>query len=166
VRRVLSPPKGLASRKERQNFVRTYLLPGTDEYGQLSPPPDCWPLKRHPPHLLPRRVLSFWAAGFRPVSGMCAIPRHPKCGQNRPPFRLVFKKTVADQWHNSRLDLFRTHFCPHIPPLPHNLLTVLAGPGAHRVSGRTAVTSRHGIGTRGSEGVRRAGIPERSANAS
>src|SRR5918992_3530100 len=42
--------------------------------------------------------------------------------------------------------------------LAHNGLTVLAGPGAHRVSGRTAVTSRRGFGTHVSEGVRRAGM--------
>jgi hypothetical protein len=56
--------------------------------------------------------------------------------------------------------ILRTPVCPHPRPLAHNLLTVLAGPGAHRVSGRMAVTSRHGIGTHGSEGVRRAGIPK------
>jgi hypothetical protein len=70
------------------------------------------------------------------------------------------KRTVVDQWHRSWREEFPHRICPHIPPLAHNLLTVLAGPGAHRVSGRMAVTSRHGIGTHGSEGVRRAGIPE------
>jgi hypothetical protein len=77
---------------------------------------------------------------------------HPRSGSTK-------EIRLADQWHNSRLEFFRTHFCAHILPLAHNLLTVLAGPGAHRVSGRMAVTSRHGIGTHGSEGVRRAGIP-------
>ncbi|WP_394891524.1 hypothetical protein ACG873_09750 [Mesorhizobium sp. AaZ16] len=49
------------------------------------------------------------------------------------------------------------------PLLAHNLLTVLTGPGAHRVSGRTAVTSRRGFGIHVSEGVRRAGIPSEAS---
>ena len=53
---------------------------------------------------------------------------------------------------------FRASVCPHPPLLAHNLLTVLAGPGAHRVSGRMAVTSRRGFGIHVSEGVRRAGM--------
>jgi hypothetical protein len=29
--------------KGERNFVRAFLLPGDDEYGQLSLPPECWP---------------------------------------------------------------------------------------------------------------------------
>lgn len=42
-----------------RNFVKADLLPGDDEYGRSSPPPEDRPAKRHPPDLLPRRVLLF-----------------------------------------------------------------------------------------------------------
>jgi uncharacterized protein YjiS (DUF1127 family) len=40
-----------------RNFARVDLLPDPDGYGRRSPPPDRWPSKRRPPHLLPRRAL-------------------------------------------------------------------------------------------------------------
>ena len=45
------------ARRSNRNFARVDLLPDPDGYGQRSPPPDRWPLKRRPPHLLPRRAL-------------------------------------------------------------------------------------------------------------
>ncbi|RUZ31187.1 hypothetical protein EN952_32845, partial [Mesorhizobium sp. M7A.F.Ca.CA.001.15.1.1] len=38
-------------------FVKADLLPGDDESARPSPPPEGWPQKRRPPHLLPRRAL-------------------------------------------------------------------------------------------------------------
>jgi hypothetical protein len=78
----------------------------------------------------------------------------------RFPFGLIEEIRLSDQEDRRFSKKSGAAFCSHILPLEHNLLTVLAGPGAHRVSGRMAVTSRHGIGTHGSEGVRRAGIPK------
>jgi hypothetical protein len=84
----------------------------------------------------------------------------------RFPFGLIEEIRLSDQEDRRFSKKSGAAFCSHILPLEHNLLTVLAGPGAHRVSGRMAVTSRRGFGIHVSEGVRRAGIPERSANAS
>jgi hypothetical protein len=81
----------------------------------------------------------------------------------RFPFGLIEEIRHSDQEDRRFSKKSGAAFCSHILPLEHNLLTVLAGPGAHRVSGRMAVTSRHGIGTHGSEGVRRAGIPSEAS---
>ena len=40
-------------------ICRAYLLPGFRRIGQRLPPPRRWPQIRHPPDLLPRRVLFF-----------------------------------------------------------------------------------------------------------
>lgn len=57
-RNEFRPGVSLPSSGER-NFVKADLLPGDDEYGRSSPPPEDRPAKRHPPDLLPRRVLLF-----------------------------------------------------------------------------------------------------------
>ncbi|AZN99539.1 hypothetical protein EJ066_21775 [Mesorhizobium sp. M9A.F.Ca.ET.002.03.1.2] len=63
-------PQGFRpSSSGERNFVKADLLPGDDEYGRSSPPPEDRPAKRHPPDLLPRRVLLFWGRAF-PDSGL------------------------------------------------------------------------------------------------
>jgi hypothetical protein len=104
-----------------------------------------------------------WGGG--PPKAVEVALRASNVDRIHPHFGSFVKRTIADQWHNSRRENFRIAFCSHPPPLAHNLLTVLTGPGAHRVSGRTAVTSRRGFGIHVSEGVRRAGVPAAGANA-
>jgi hypothetical protein len=78
-------PKGFAPFKNgERDFVKADLLPGNDEYGRSSPPPEDRPQKRHPPDLLPRRVLLFSAAGF----ALCGLPHTKRDNCNRGGKRL------------------------------------------------------------------------------
>src|ERR1700681_1774584 len=69
--------------KRERDFVKADLLPGDDEYAQPSPPPEGWPPKRRPPHLLPRRALfprgkmNFAPKGFAPFQNAKEISSKP-----------------------------------------------------------------------------------------
>ena len=69
-----------------RNFARVDLLPDPDGYGQRSPPPDRWPSKRRPPHLLPRRALFPKKASplRKQAKGISSKPTSSPAMTNRP----------------------------------------------------------------------------------
>src|SRR5690606_29178131 len=67
-------PKGFAFR--RRNFVQADPPPRRRRIGWPSPPPKGQPPKRHPPDLLPRRVLLFSASASGEATALPLQRRH------------------------------------------------------------------------------------------